>query len=326
MCISGLLPSISIEAEEAEIRHEICALTHSSSCPSYQEIGPTDFEFINMSGKKASVPQCKDGFEWDGRAVKELCGSGSIYVRITKFCDHNEVNTSSSDTLCDNFDVEIPESGFDESTVSLHANNLPVFETVVEDDDHISHADNSDCSHSNDFTSNGSVSHFGSNLTLQSSNPRLNDASTNSGSPTHSSLYPPNCAIPICIESDDHNPIPLSEETTQNDPQLNATPIHREANPLKDLANLKDIFPQIPVSKLQYIYSLSSCLFSQTVEFLLGSQSFVSLQTLAFRFQITTPFEESPCIKLEVEDDDKDLCLCLWASQLQVMHAIFIMT
>ena len=39
-----------------------------------------------MSGKKASVPQYKDGFEWDGRAVKELCGSGSIYVRIT--CMH----------------------------------------------------------------------------------------------------------------------------------------------------------------------------------------------------------------------------------------------
>lgn len=30
---------------------------------------------IIMSGKHASVPQCKEGFEWDGRAVKELAGA-----------------------------------------------------------------------------------------------------------------------------------------------------------------------------------------------------------------------------------------------------------
>ena len=51
ICISGLLPSSSIKAGEAEICDEICALIHSCSYPSYREIAPTDFEFINMNGK-----------------------------------------------------------------------------------------------------------------------------------------------------------------------------------------------------------------------------------------------------------------------------------
>ena len=41
------------------------------------------FEFIDMSGKQASVPQCKTGFSWDGCAVRELAGSGCLYVRLT---------------------------------------------------------------------------------------------------------------------------------------------------------------------------------------------------------------------------------------------------
>ena len=35
-----------------------------------------------MSGKRASIPHCKEGFEWNGQAVKELAGAGSIYVRL----------------------------------------------------------------------------------------------------------------------------------------------------------------------------------------------------------------------------------------------------
>lgn len=61
------------------------------------EISPTDFEFINMSGKQASIAYCKDNFEWDGRAIKELSGSGSVYVHLTKCTDFEEVLTVSSD-------------------------------------------------------------------------------------------------------------------------------------------------------------------------------------------------------------------------------------
>ena len=49
-----------------------------------------DFNLFNEAyasiacGKQASVPQCKNGFKWNGRAVKELAGSGSVYVRLIK--------------------------------------------------------------------------------------------------------------------------------------------------------------------------------------------------------------------------------------------------
>ena len=84
ICLAGLLPSISLEASEETVRKEICEVFHSCCSPNLSAIQPGDFEFISMSGKQASVPQCKNGFKWDGRAVKELAGSGSVYVRWIK--------------------------------------------------------------------------------------------------------------------------------------------------------------------------------------------------------------------------------------------------
>ena len=62
ICLNGLLPPISVEASESEIWEEICALIHSGYCSTHMEISPTDFEFINMSGKQASVACCKENF------------------------------------------------------------------------------------------------------------------------------------------------------------------------------------------------------------------------------------------------------------------------
>ncbi|XP_065887912.1 uncharacterized protein [Dysidea avara] len=100
--LSGLLPSLSTNATEKEVREEICALIHSSSGSISISVKPTDFEFINMCGKQASVVYCKEGFHWDGRAVKELSGSGGVYVRLTK---NISTETSSSDE-------ELPEGPF----------------------------------------------------------------------------------------------------------------------------------------------------------------------------------------------------------------------
>lgn len=106
ICISELLPLISIEAEKAEIRHEICALIRSSSCPSYQEKASTDFEFINMIGKKASVPQCKDGFQWEVKAVKKFVGVimlmfalQNAVIAMKEINDNAELDASSGHDL-----------------------------------------------------------------------------------------------------------------------------------------------------------------------------------------------------------------------------------
>ena len=60
----GLLPPISIEASESEVRSEICDVIRTCSFPDITECTPYDFEFIDMSGKQATIPRCKVGFEW----------------------------------------------------------------------------------------------------------------------------------------------------------------------------------------------------------------------------------------------------------------------
>ena len=80
----GLLPQISVSATEDEVRNEICQVVRSCTIPILSEIGPKDFNFINLAGNQASIPSCKEGFEWNGKAVKELAGSGAVYIRLTK--------------------------------------------------------------------------------------------------------------------------------------------------------------------------------------------------------------------------------------------------
>ena len=87
--MTGLLPSVSLEANEETLRKEICEVIHSYSSPDLSSIEPKDFEFISVHGKHAVIPQCNNGFKWNGRAVKELAGSGSAYVRLIKDCAHS---------------------------------------------------------------------------------------------------------------------------------------------------------------------------------------------------------------------------------------------
>ena len=43
-----------------------------------------DFEFMDVSGKKVAVPTCGDGYEFNGKAVKQIAGVGAVYVRLTR--------------------------------------------------------------------------------------------------------------------------------------------------------------------------------------------------------------------------------------------------
>ena len=70
--VRGLLPAIMVEATEEEIRKEIGDVIRSE--PDFSDCGSHDFD---MSGKQASVPQCKTGFYWDGRAAR-----GASWIRV----------------------------------------------------------------------------------------------------------------------------------------------------------------------------------------------------------------------------------------------------
>lgn len=80
----GLLPEISYEANEAEIRTAIMNVLHNNKSFQLQDFDMNDFEFMNAHGKKISVPTIGDGYEFNGKSIKQLAGIGAIYVRITK--------------------------------------------------------------------------------------------------------------------------------------------------------------------------------------------------------------------------------------------------
>ena len=96
----GLLPPIPVSAPESDVRREICDVIRTCSFPDLTDC-TSDFEFIDMSGKQASIPQCKIGFEWEGRAVRELAGSGCVYVRLTRDVgyDVSDAGSSSGDRI-----------------------------------------------------------------------------------------------------------------------------------------------------------------------------------------------------------------------------------
>lgn len=117
ICMRGLLPPILVDVSEDEVRNEICDVVRTCSVPDLSECTPSDFEFIDMSGKQARIPQCKVGFEWDRRAVKELAGTGCVYIRLTRNINH-ESETSSSDELPSAFTLSSHQPSSSDSSFS----------------------------------------------------------------------------------------------------------------------------------------------------------------------------------------------------------------
>ncbi len=79
----GLLPEISVDLGEEAIRKEICDVIRNCKEHDMSLCSDTDFEFIDMNGKQASVPNYKHGYQFTGRAIKNLAGTGCVYVRLT---------------------------------------------------------------------------------------------------------------------------------------------------------------------------------------------------------------------------------------------------
>lgn len=81
VAVRGLLPEIDTEATEDEVCSEIqSVITNSGEDTStYTLYG---FEFTEATGKYLYVPAKLKGFQWSGRALKNLAGSGQVYVRL----------------------------------------------------------------------------------------------------------------------------------------------------------------------------------------------------------------------------------------------------
>lgn len=90
----GILPELQFCAEESVVRRCVVeAIKHSER--SLADLAPNEFEFLEACGKSLCVPACNPGFMWTGRAVKELAGTGAIYLRLT--VEREEDDSSNSD-------------------------------------------------------------------------------------------------------------------------------------------------------------------------------------------------------------------------------------
>lgn len=98
----GILPEIEVSAEESVVRNSVTeAIKHCER--TLASLGPAGFEFLEASGKCLCIPAHNPGLKWTGRAVKELAGTGAVYVRLTEEREEEEdsCSDSSSSTLPD---------------------------------------------------------------------------------------------------------------------------------------------------------------------------------------------------------------------------------
>lgn len=92
----GILPEINVCAEEQTVRSIVAeSIRHSDQ--SLSSLASTQFQFLEACGKCLCVPAYGPGFSWTGRAVKELAGTGAIYLRLTIQRDESDNSTTSSD-------------------------------------------------------------------------------------------------------------------------------------------------------------------------------------------------------------------------------------
>jgi len=276
----GLLPSLPVTISELEIRAEIHELIKCMCGEDTADLTPNDFEFINMSGKSASVPLCKDGFEWNGRAVKELAGNGCVYVRMRKPLSVEIKSDSEEDVLPT---VTLTPSSSRPST-SAEAGHIPLPTVLLP-------AVTSTPSSSRPSTS-AEAGHTPlptvllPNATQSSSHPH-----TSAG---HTPLYR---GLPSLFQSEDLcSPSP---------PPFSPLPKEGSGSPEEQVQQLGEMFPDEPHDKIRFLLSLGKHSFTIVFDCLLASCGLEDLKTLA-ACQLEVPLSECPRIRLEHDDSEDE--------------------
>lgn len=79
--LSGVIEFNMNDTEEL-VRESIASFitTHKD----LSSFGPYDFEFISVCGNHASISGCSSQSSFSGRAIKELCGCGKLYIRLLR--------------------------------------------------------------------------------------------------------------------------------------------------------------------------------------------------------------------------------------------------
>lgn len=98
--LRGMLPELEYTSGEQNIRSIIVDIINGSVDTA---IDLYDFEFLEAAGKQLCVPAKTAKLEWTGRAIKQLAGSGCVYVRLTQ----TESEKSDSIASCSSPELEL---------------------------------------------------------------------------------------------------------------------------------------------------------------------------------------------------------------------------
>ena len=73
--------TIGLDYIESEIRQEIYEVLCNAGL---KTLSNKDFEFIDVNGKTGCVLNKKEGSEFNGRIIKQVAGTGAVYIRLLK--------------------------------------------------------------------------------------------------------------------------------------------------------------------------------------------------------------------------------------------------
>lgn len=102
--IRGILPELEYTSSERHIRNTIADTINGYT---ESDISLDSFEFLEAAGKRLCVPAKSPELQWTGRALKELAGSGSIYVRLTLTESESSESIESDSVNCSSPELKI---------------------------------------------------------------------------------------------------------------------------------------------------------------------------------------------------------------------------
>ena len=270
----GFVNDICVNATEQEVRDEICAVLVNSELP--QLVTPNAFEFIDVSGKLAFVPSIKEGFEFNGRIVKQLAGAGSLYIRLLQNLD--------ASTVADPEEVIISDSDDDKG--------LPPLPFRL-------------CRESN---SNAAMStRRGDDLIGDSVLAQLNDDHDLVSTPLEESTPIGASQSGVSMPREESTPIAASQSGDR--PSSNANQcgdsngeLPGPSRVLNEVQQLQEAFSNLPPEFISTVYSIAKCDFVATVDCLIKGD-LLSLLSLVKLSLIDSEADDAPSIHIPEEQD-----------------------
>ena len=281
----GFVSDIYIHATEEEVREEIRAVLMNSGLPS-QMITRDVFEFIDVNGKLAFVPSIKEGFEFNGRVIKQLAGAGSLYVRLLQNLPLAEISDSDDDH-------DLPPVPF---TV-LSSNTPGSSQARSPSDDHIQ-----ELQEAVSFSDISGPSRSLNDDAISFSDTPGPSRSLNDNAISFSDTPGPSRSLNDNAISFSDTPGP---SRSLNDDAVSFSDTPGPSRSLSDVQQLQEAFSNFPPQFISVLYSITNCDFVETFDCLLKGD-LLSILNLVKTNLMKSDADDTPNIRVPGSCDEHD--------------------